>query len=209
MARITRIDELEPIAVAGVRWRPVRRALGITGFGVNAYTADAGEQLIEEHDETGAGAGRHEELYVVLTGHARFTIDGEAIDAPAGTFVFVPETSARRSAVATADDTNALVVGGDTGSVKPSAWEHYFAAQPAADAGQPQQAYESAAAGLQDHPDNASLHYNLACYASLAGDSDRALTHLARAFKLDPGTRKWAENDADLDGIRSDSRYPG
>lgn len=209
MARILRIDELEPIAVAGIRWRPLRRTLGITGFGVNAYTADAGEQLIEEHDETGAGAGRHEELYVVLNGHARFTVDGEEIDAPAGTLVFVPETEARRSAVATADGTNALVVGGDAGSVRPSAWEHYFAAQPAANAGQPQQAYETAAAGLQDHSNNASLHYNLACYAALAGETDRALMHLSRAFELDPVTRGWAAGDADLDSIRSDPRYPG
>ena len=208
MARILRIDELEPIAVAGVRWRPLRRELGITGFGINAYTADAGEHLIEEHDETGAGAGRHEELYIVLTGHARFTVDREAIDAPAGTLVFVPETSSRRAAVATADGTNAVVIGGDSGSVKPSAWEHYFAAQPAVDAGDPQRAYETAAAGLQDHPDNASLHYNLACYASLAGDAERAIMHISRAFELDPATRQWAEGDTDLDGIRADPRYP-
>lgn len=199
MARILRIDELEPIAVAGIRWRPVRRTLGVTGFGVNAYSADAGEQLIEEHDEIGAGAGRHEELYVVLTGHATLTVDGETIDAPAGTLVFVPETDSRRAAVATANGTTALVVGGDTGSVKPSAWEHYFAAQPAADAGEPQRAYEVAAAGLQDHPDNASL----------VGDSDRAIMHIARAFELDPSTREWAARDADLNGVRSDPRYPG
>jgi hypothetical protein len=208
VVRTVRIEELQPIEVAGVKWRPVRRALGITGFGINAYSADAGEQLIEEHDETGAGAGQHEELYLVLTGHARFTVDGQHIDAPAGTLVFVPETSSRRAAEATADGTNALVIGGDTGTIKPSAWEHYFAAQPAADAGDPQQAYETAAAGLEDHADNGSLHYNLACYASLAGDADRAITHLGRAFELEPKTREWAERDADLDAIRSDARYP-
>jgi adenylate cyclase len=110
--------------------------------------------------------------------------------------------------VADADGTNALVIGGDAGSVKPSAWEHYFAAQPAADAGDPQRAYETTAAGLPDHPDNASLHYNLACYASLAGDADRAIMHITSAFELDPATRGWAESDTDLDGIRSDPRYP-
>ena len=208
MARSLRIDELEAIKVAGINWRPVRRTLGITGFGINAYSADAGEQLIEDHDETGGGAGRHEELYLVLTGRATFTVDGETIDAPTGTLVFVKETTERRAAVAVVDGTTALVIGGDSDTVKPSAWEHTFAAQPAADAGDPRQAYEITAAGLKDHPDNGSLHYNLACYASLDGDPDLALMHLSRAFELDPNTRDWASSDTDLDAIRSDPRYP-
>jgi hypothetical protein len=41
-ARLQRIEELDSIAVAGVHWRPLRRALGVTAFGTNAYTADAG-----------------------------------------------------------------------------------------------------------------------------------------------------------------------
>jgi len=191
-----------------VNWRPVRRTLGITGFGVNAYTADAREQLIEEHDETGGGAGKHEELYVVIAGHALFTVDGEEYEAPAGTLVHIPETGARRSAVALIDRTTAIVVGGRRGAIVPSAWEHYFAALPAAEGGDPDAAYATAAAGLADHPDQPSLHYNLACFASLAGNTDRALAHLRRAFDGDPRTREWAETDSDLDPIRSDPRFP-
>lgn len=202
------INDLESIAVAGVNWRPVRRTLGITGFGTNAYSADAGQHLIEEHDETGGGAGRHQELYIVLSGHARFTVDGETAEAPPGTLVYVPETTSRRSAVATADGTTVLVIGGDEGAITPSAWEYYFAAQANLSAGDPQAAYGTAAAGLADHPDSASLHYNLACYASLADDGDRAIEHLRRAFDLDTVTRDWAAQDSDLDPIRSDPRYP-
>jgi tetratricopeptide (TPR) repeat protein len=165
--------------------------------------------LIEEHDETGGGAGGHEELYVVLAGHAAFTADGEDIDAPAGTFVFVPETTSRRSAMALEDGTTVLVVGGVSGTIKPSAWEYYFAALPAAEAGDPGRAYEIAAAGLAEYPDHPSLHYNLACYASLAGDRERALEHLGRALQGNPDAREWAANDSDLDAIRSDPRYPG
>jgi tetratricopeptide (TPR) repeat protein len=209
MARVIRLNDVDTIAVAGVNWRPVRRALGITGFGVNAYTADRGEQLIEEHDESGDGAGGHQELYVVLKGHARFVVDGDDIDAPPATFVFVPETTSRRAATALADGTTVLVVGGPSGTIKPSAWEYYFAALPAAEAGEHRRAYEIAAAGLADYRDNPSLHYNLACYASLAGDNERALEHLARAFEGNPETREWAASDSDLDGIRSDPRYPG
>lgn len=202
------MDELDAIAVAGVNWRPLRRSLGITGFGINAYSADTDEQLIEEHDETGGGAGRHQELYVVISGAARFTVDGEVIEAAQGTLVFVPEIGSRRSAVAAADGTTVMVIGGDEGTIKPSAWEYYFAAQAEINRGEPQAAYEVAAAGLSDHPGSAKLQYNLACYASLAGDSDRAIEHLGRAFALDPVTREWAAQDSDLGAIRSDPRYP-
>jgi len=51
------------------------------------------------------------------------------------------------------------------------------------------------------------VHYNLACYASLAGNVECALTHLGRAFELDPATREWARDDADLAAVRKDSRY--
>jgi len=50
-----------------------------------------------------------------MTGHARFTVDGEAIDAPAGTIVFVRDPALLRAARATADDTTILMVGGPAG----------------------------------------------------------------------------------------------
>ena len=61
-------------------------AFGIQAFGINAYTAEkAGDVVVEEHDEKGdGGAGGHEELYVVVSGRARFTLAGESVDAPAG-----------------------------------------------------------------------------------------------------------------------------
>jgi len=60
----------------------------VTAFAVGAWTADTpGEEIVEPHDETSPGSGRHEELYVVLTGRARFTVADEQLDAPAGTFV--------------------------------------------------------------------------------------------------------------------------
>ncbi len=208
MVRVVHIDELDNVHAAGINWRPIRRALGITAFGINAYTAERGERLIEEHDETGGGAGGHQELYIVLNGRAMFSVDGDEIDAQAGTLIFVPDASSRRSAVAQVDGTTVIVVGGNPGAITPSAWEHYFAASPAAEAGDPASAYEVAAAGLTDHPDHPSLHYNLACYACQAGDIDRALEHLSRAVEQDPETRSWAATDSDLDAIRSDPRYP-
>lgn len=46
---VRRIDELVaiPITEAAVTWRPVRRTFGITAFGINAYTANEGEHVVE------------------------------------------------------------------------------------------------------------------------------------------------------------------
>jgi hypothetical protein len=209
--RVTRIEDLDKIDVAGVHLRPVRRPLGISAFGTNAFTADAGEQLIEQHTESGGGgSGRHEELYVVLAGHATFTLDGEEVDAPAGTLVFCGDPATRRGAVAQADGTTALVVGGPAGAAGPiSPWEWYFGAAAYANRGEWRAAYDFAAQGLEDHPDHPSLHYNLACYAAMAGLHGPALDHLRRAVEAEPKMLEWAATDADLDPIRDDPAFPG
>ena len=87
---------------------PVREHLGIHAFGVNAYTPGEDGTLINEHDEAGSG---QEELYIVLAGKATFEVDGKAVDAPTGTFVFVRPESRRK---ATGDRT-VLAVGATPG----------------------------------------------------------------------------------------------
>ena len=206
MAKIVNLDELDRIDVAGVHWRPIRRALGVSAFGINAYTADAGEHLIEEHDEAGSGAGGHEEIYLVVRGRATFTVAGEQVDAPAGTLVFLDDPSERRGAVAVEDATMAVAIGGSPGAAgPPSPWEFFFAG-----AGKdPGEAYAIAAKGLEHYPDHGALHYNLACFASLAGMRDEAIEHLRRGLANEPKARGWAEKDSDLDPSRDDPRWPG
>jgi mannose-6-phosphate isomerase-like protein (cupin superfamily) len=210
--RITRIEDIQPLAAfasAGVNYRLVRRTLGIRAFGVNAFTADAGEQLIEEHDEMGSGAGRHEELYVVISGRARFVIDGVEHDAPAGTLLFVPDPSSRRIAHALDDGTSAMVVGGAPGQAyELSPWEASVAAKDLADAGDPGGAADLMGEALAELPDNAYLLYNAACFEALAGRREDALAHLRAAVERDPKTREWAAGDSDLDSIRDDPEYP-
>lgn len=185
---------------------PIRIPLGILAFGVNAYgSREAGGRVIEEHDELGAGAGRHEELYVVLAGAARFTLAEEEVDAAAGTLVFVRDPSVRRGAVATEPDTTVLVVGGTVGEpFTPSPWESWLEALPSYEG----RDYEAAAAvlarALAAHPDNPNVLYNLACCESLAGRREDALAHYRRAAELDPRVPEWAANDSDLDPIRDD-----
>ncbi|HEY6887210.1 MAG TPA: tetratricopeptide repeat protein [Solirubrobacter sp.] len=197
------LAELETLEVGEGLYRPIARALGVSAFGVNAYTGRrAGDEVVEPHDEQGHGSGHHEELYVVLTGRAAFELDGETLDAPAGTFVFA-RPDQHRAAKAAEDDTTVLVIGGKPGAAgPPSPFEYWYRASPAYRAGDYARAYEIASEGLEAHPDNPSLQYNLACYAALAGRTEQARAHLEIAFANNPETREWASKDADLESLR-------
>lgn len=89
-------------------WMPVRHYFSIDAFGVNAYRAKAGASAVPEHDESASG---HVELFYVAAGSATFTVDGEEVDAPAGTFVYIEDPAAKRAAKATADDTVVVAMG--------------------------------------------------------------------------------------------------
>ena len=208
-ARVVRIDQLEQIEVAGGIFQPIRRRLGVRSFGINAYTGrEAGDQVIERHNETGVGAGRHEELYLVLAGRAEFTVAGEVIDAPVGTLVFVPDVASERSAVARAEGTTVLVIGAPADAPLPtSPFEYWFAAEPAYRAGDYDRAVEMVSQGLAEWPGHPVINYQLACYHALAGRRERALEHLARAVEREPKVVGWAEGDADLDSIRTDPAF--
>lgn len=106
-------------------WKPVRIFFGIRSFGTNAYVARRkGDELVEEHTEIEDSGTKHEELYFVAGGHARFTIDGEEVDAPAGTFLYIRDPSITRSARAEEDDTALLAIGGTPGEAfDVSPWE--------------------------------------------------------------------------------------
>jgi tetratricopeptide (TPR) repeat protein len=207
---VVRLDEVEPIATDAVpAWLPLRRLLGVRAFGVNAFRADAGEHVVEEHDELGAAAGHHEELYVVLSGRATFTLAGEERDAPAGTLVFLPEPATRRGAVAAEDGTTVLAVGGRRGEAyELSPWEFAFAAEAHRPSGDWEAAVAVVSEGLEHHPDNPRLLYWAACWEALAGRRDEAIAHLARALELDSRLADWAADDEDLDSLRDDPRYP-
>jgi hypothetical protein len=207
--RAVTLDELERVPLEDGWWRPVRRRLGATAFGVNAYTADAaGDPLIEEHDETSPGAGGHEELYVVARGAATFTVADEAVEAREGTLLLI-EPGIRRSAVAALDGTTVLVIGGRPGAaMPPSPFEYWYAAIPAHEAGDHERAYEIAAEGLEHHPRHGSLNYALACELALLGRREEALERLRLAFEVEERTRDWAKQDSDLDSLRDDPEFP-
>jgi quercetin dioxygenase-like cupin family protein len=110
---VAHLDDLDrhPLDDEGLLWRPVRRRLGITAFGTNAFTAEKGtERVVEEHYEQGG----HEELYFVASGRATFVLGDEKVDAPAGTFVHA-DPGTKRGAVATEPNTTVLVIGAKPG----------------------------------------------------------------------------------------------
>lgn len=198
-ARIVHLEELESVPGPGtLTWRPVRSALGIRAFGCNAYTAQAaGEDVVEPHDEQGSD---HEELYFVASGLARFTIDGEEHEAPAGTYVFVPDPASRRHAVALEPGTTVLTFGGPP-TFEPSAWEWSFKAAPLI-ASDPAKAREIMQEGLQAHPESASLRYNLACLEAISGRPAQAIASLRAAVQRQPEVAQWAREDSDLASLR-------
>jgi tetratricopeptide (TPR) repeat protein len=206
---VSGLDDLDRVP-GDIETIPIRLPLGIGAFGVNAYhSPTAGGQVIEEHDELGAGAGRHEELYVVLRGRARFTLDGQETAAPAGTLVFVRDASVRRAAVAEEAGTTILVVGGTPGRMfEPSPWESWLEAFPHYQRRDYGRAVEIMREALAKHPGNTNVLYNLACMESLAGDHDAALAHLGEAAEGDPRVREWAQSDSDLESLRGDPRFP-
>lgn len=202
---ITNVDELEelPVNDGEFVWRPIRMRLGINAFGTNAYTARAGQRVIEEHEERDG----HEEMYVVLRGRARFTVGGDEHDAPAGTIVFV-RPGTRRGAVATEDGTAVLAVGAKPGvAFEPSPWEDMFAAFSYARSGDVPRARAVLEAALAARPDAWQGQYNAACFEVLHGDPEAGIAHLQRAAELEPKlVAKYVATDSDLAAVRDDPR---
>jgi tetratricopeptide (TPR) repeat protein len=61
--------------------------------------------------------------------------------------------------------------------------------------------------GLEVFPGLPVLHYNLACYHSLAGNVPAAIDHLQKAIELDGTFRDLTGTERDFDAIRSDPRF--
>lgn len=56
-------------------------------------------------------------------------------------------------------------------------------------------------------PDNALLHYNLACYWSLAGQAARAISELQAALRLEDDLRHLIADEPDFDRLRGNPEF--
>jgi tetratricopeptide (TPR) repeat protein len=63
-------------------------------------------------------------------------------------------------------------------------------------------AIQSLESALAADRQEAIVHYNLACYWSLAGNADRALSYLSQSFDIDPRYRELVAEESDFDPIR-------
>jgi tetratricopeptide (TPR) repeat protein len=208
-----RLDELEPAPLVspdatddGRQRFNVRHIFDIASFGVQAYRAPSGIDVIRAHDEMLLGEAGQEELYIVLQGAATFEIDGETFEAPEGSLVQVRPT-AMRKATAKDDGTTILVVGGTPGKAyepTPEEAAEAFAAYSAGD-------YEGALAKqhvvVEKRSSDPVAHFNAGCFAARAGHADEAIEHLRRAVEINERIQELVATDEDLDSIREDQRF--
>ena len=208
---VAHVDDIPELDDGQCPIRPVRHHFGITGFGVNAWTArNAGDRLIPEHreaDETEDEAERDEELYLVVQGRAVFELDGERHDAPAGTFVFV-RPRVNRTAFAEEPATTIVSVGGTPGKpYDPVGWELWHPLRRLYEAGDYAEVVERGRKLIESDPRSPLLFYNVACCECLSGQTADALEHVRRAIELSGQFRDYAKNDSDLDAIRGEPAF--
>jgi quercetin dioxygenase-like cupin family protein len=203
--RVLHIDEFEAVPGPGsLVWRPVRFTLGVRAFGCNAYTAtEAGQDVVEPHTEDPKLA--HEELYFVASGRAKFTLDGSEHDAPAGTYVFVPDPATHRHGVALEPGTTILSFGGPP-VFEPSAWEWAFRASPLVRS-DPAQAREILEEGLGLYPSSPGLLYELARLEASLGNRDQAIRALRAAVDVRSEAGSWTREDPEFDALREDPEF--
>jgi mannose-6-phosphate isomerase-like protein (cupin superfamily) len=197
--RSVKLDDVEPIPLEpeGILWRPLRQLLDVGAFGINAFVApNAGDGVVDEHTEEMLS---QEEIYIVLSGRATFTIDQETLDAPSGTVVFIHDPAVTRHARAEEPQTSVLAVGGPRGAVyEAPPWE----AERHRAAGDFEAYADELADAVALRPERPGLMYALACAEALAGRSDAAVGHLRRAIELRPSLAEEAATNDDLASIR-------
>ena len=198
---MTHVDDIPVLEAAGeTDVRPVRHHLGISSFGVNAWSGkNTGDRIINEHEEDS-----DEELYIVTRGRAVFELDGERREAPEGTLVFVP-ANVKRTAFAEEAGTTVIAVGGTPGKpYDPVGWELWYPLRKQYGAGEYDEVLPRLRETVAANPGYGLLHYNLACLESLTGRTADAVEHLRKAIELSEQFRDFGKNDSDLDAIRDE-----
>jgi tetratricopeptide (TPR) repeat protein len=204
IAKLAEIDEIED---GRCPFRPVRHHFGITTFGATAMSARAeGDRLINEHSESEPASG--EELYLVVSGHAEFELNGERHDAPAGTLVHA-RPGVTRTAFAREAGTTIFAVGGapEGQPYRPSGWEVFAPLFPLFESGEYEEGADRAAELVANHPPAPGMLYNTACFESRAGRTELALTHLRQAVELQPDLAEMARADEDFAALRAEPAF--
>ena len=199
------LDEIDELADHDVRYRPVRHHFGITSFGVTAWTAGAaGDPVVAPYDE---GSDAAEELFLVVTGRARFDLDGQVVDAGPGMLVHCGP-GASRSAVATEPGTTILAIDGSPGKAyTATGWELWAPLVTLYDSGQHAELIPRLSELVAQHPEYPMLAYNLACSESLDGRPGDTVGHLHQAIAAAEKYQGEALVDSDFDPIREEPAF--
>lgn len=100
-------------------WLLARRSLGVGSFGLNIVEIPPGES-IPEHDELGRD---QEEVFAVLDGTATFIVDGQELEAPAGTYLRLDPAPTRTARNDGADAVQLLIISAPrTSGYQPMDW---------------------------------------------------------------------------------------
>lgn len=203
VAHLDGIDEFED---GPCHYRPIRHHLGITAFGATSWRARAaGDVVINEHDEGDPTAD--EELFLVLKGHAVFELDGDRVDAPAGTLVFAPPRMKRTASAEEAGTTIIAIEGTPGEAYEARGWELWAPLVPLYEEDKYAEVADRLTVLVESSPQYAMLFYNLACCESRSGRTNEALGHLGQAIAMSEEFRDSAKDDPDLDPIRDDPSF--
>ncbi len=183
---------------------PLRQELGLRAFGANCWTAEPGKQIVPRHTEESGD----EELYVVVRGRARFTVDDQTLDASAGTLIHV-SPGETREAIAEEADTIVLAVGATPGEAfSARGWDEVVVAFAKSRAGDLEGGRATMEALIARDPDSWEGAYNLACFEAQFGVRAEAFEQLRRALADGPdGVAEFARDDGDLTPLHGDLRW--
>ncbi|HET6279085.1 MAG TPA: hypothetical protein VFG08_09895 [Candidatus Polarisedimenticolia bacterium] len=95
--KVRTIDDIPPYegphAIPGIRFRPAGRELGVSAWGMNILTIEAGCTRYPEHNHAKDG---QEEVYVVLDGLGSIASDGRKTALARGAFARVGPSTKRK-----------------------------------------------------------------------------------------------------------------
>lgn len=101
-------------AIPGIRFRPVREALGVTSWGMNVLELEPGCEGYPEHDHVEIMKDGQEEVYFVLEGSVVLLAEGRERVLRRGDLVKVPP-NVRRKFITRKEAATLLALGGTPG----------------------------------------------------------------------------------------------
>ena len=120
MGRVARLAEVFEVECFDGRWQRLNELFGVCAFGVNAVAMEPGDGADMTHDEADCG---HQEMYVVVSGRARFRLGDEEVEAGPGDVVSVLDPAETRNYWAVEPGTRIVCVGAAPGQDHPyGAW---------------------------------------------------------------------------------------